>query len=298
VTNQIIQAILLGGYYALLACGLSFMFSIMKIINLAHGSLLVLSAYMFWLLADNYGISPFYGIFIIVPIMMFVGWGLQVFLLQKSAKAGELLPILTTFGLAIVIENLLFQQFGADTRSLAPYIGDLSWASWEIYEDIYVGKTSVYILIAAIIILGGLHLFMKKTALGRQIRATAHDPETAGLVGVNARKASVIAVALAMGTVAVSGLALGIRGVFNAYSGGPQLLFAFEATIIGGAASLWGTLIGGIILALAQTIGANIHPQGFLIGGHAIFFTVLFIRIFLSKGGMSRRIKSVLGISR
>ena len=274
------------------------MFSIMKIINLAHGSLLVLSAYMFWLLADNYGISPFYGIFIIVPIMMFVGWGLQVFLLQKSAKAGELLPILTTFGLAIVIENLLFQQFGADTRSLAPYIGDLSWASWEIYEDIYVGKTSVYILIAAIIILGGLHLFMKKTALGRQIRATAHDPETAGLVGVNGRKASVIAVALAMGTVAVSGLALGIRGVFNAYSGGPQLLFAFEATIIGGAASLWGTLIGGIILALAQTIGANIHPQGFLIGGHAIFFTVLFIRIFLSKGGMSRRIKSVLGISR
>ena len=140
MTNQIIQAILLGGYYALLACGLSFMFSIMKIINLAHGSLLVLSAYMFWLLADNYGISPFYGIFIIVPIMMFVGWGLQVFLLQKSAKAGELLPILTTFGLAIVIENLLFQQFGADTRSLAPYIGDLSWASWEIYEDIYVGK--------------------------------------------------------------------------------------------------------------------------------------------------------------
>lgn len=298
MTNQIIQAILLGGYYALLACGLSFMFSIMKIINLAHGSLLVLSAYMFWLLADNYGISPFYGIFIIVPIMMLVGWGLQVFLLQKSAKAGELLPILTTFGLAIVIENLLFQQFGADTRSLAPYIGDLSWASWEIFEDIYVGKTSVYILIAAIIILGGLHLFMKKTALGRQIRATAHDPETAGLVGVNARKASVIAVALAMGTVAVSGLALGIRGVFNAYSGGPQLLFAFEATIIGGPASLWGTLIGGIILALAQTIGANIHPQGFLIGGHAIFFAVLFIRIFLSKGGMSQRIKSVLGISK
>lgn len=298
MTNQIIQAILLGGYYALLACGLSFMFSIMKIINLAHGSLLVLSAYMFWLLADNYGISPFYGIFIIVPMMMLVGWGLQVFLLQKSAKAGELLPILTTFGLAIVIENLLFQQFGADTRSLAPYIGDLSWASWEIFEDIYVGKTSVYILMAAIIILGGLHLFMKKTALGRQIRATAHDPETAGLVGVNARKASVIAVALAMGTVAVSGLALGIRGVFNAYSGGPQLLFAFEATIIGGPASLWGTLIGGIILALAQTIGANIHPQGFLIGGHAIFFAVLFIRIFLAKGGMSRRIKSVLDTSK
>jgi len=298
VTNQIIQAILLGGYYALIACGLSFMFSVMKIINLAHGSLLVLAGYLLWFLAENYDISPFAGLIFVVPVMMLIGWALQAFLLEKSARGGELLPILTTFGLAIVIENLLFEQFGADTRSLAPYIGDLSWESWALFDGIYVGKTSVYILMAAIVILGSLQLFMKKTAMGRQIRATAHDPDTAGLVGVNAKQASAVAAALALGTVAISGLALGVRGVFDAYAGGPQLLFAFEATIIGGAGSLWGTLFGGIVLALAQTIGANIHPQGFLLGGHIMFLIILLIRLFLAKGNLGQRIKSALGMSK
>lgn len=295
MTNQIIQAILLGGYYALIACGLSFMFSIMKIINLAHGSLLVLSSYMFWWLADSYGISPFYSLLIVIPIMMFIGWALQEFLLQKSARGGELLPILTTFGLAIVIENLLFEYFGADTRSLAPYIGDLSWESWEILAGIYVGKTSVMILLSAIVLLACLQLFMQKTAIGRQIRATAHDPDTAGLIGINARKASAIAAAIALGTIAISGLAMSIRGVFDAYSGGPQLLFAFEVTIIGGMGSLWGVLIGGIVLALAQTIGASIHPQGFLIGGHVIFFVFLFSRLYMANGVIANRIKMVFG---
>ncbi|REG81933.1 branched-chain amino acid ABC transporter permease [Marinomonas pollencensis] len=295
MTNQIIQAILLGGYYALLACGLSFMFSVMKIINLAHGSLLVLAGYLLWFLAEHYHLSPFVGLLIVTPLMMLIGWALQAFLLEKSARGGELLPILTTFGLAIVIENLLFEHFGANTRSLAPYIGDLSWQSWELFSGVYVGKTSVYILVTAIIILGSLQLFMKKTPLGRQIRATAHDPDTAGIVGINPKKASAIAAALAMGTVAISGLALGVRGVFDAYSGGPQLLFAFEATIIGGVGSLWGTLIGGIILALAQTIGANIHPQGFLLGGHILFIIILLIRLVLAKGGVSHRMKAAFG---
>jgi branched-chain amino acid transport system permease protein len=298
VTNQIIQAILLGGYYALIACGLSFMFSVMKIINLAHGSLLVFAGYLLWFFAEHYHISPFVGLLIVIPVMMLIGWALQAFLLEKSARGGELLPILTTFGLAIVIENLLFEHFGANTRSLAPYIGDLSWESWELFSGFYVGKTSVYILIAAIVILGSLQLFMKKTALGRQIRATAHDPDTAGIVGINPKRASAIATALAMSTVAVSGLALGVRGVFDAYSGGPQLLFAFEATIIGGVGSLWGTLIGGIILAFAQTIGANIHPQGFLLGGHILFIIILLIRLILAKGGVGHRLKFALGVSK
>ena len=92
MTNQIIQAILLGGYYALIACGLSFMFSIMKIINLAHGSLMVLSSYMFWWLAKTYGISPFYSLLIIIPIMMLMGWALQEFMLQKSARGESYCP--------------------------------------------------------------------------------------------------------------------------------------------------------------------------------------------------------------
>jgi len=270
----------------------------MKIINLAHGSLLVLSGYLFWWLAEYYALSPLYSLLIVIPIMMMLGWALQEFLLYKSARGGELLPILTTFGLAIVIENLLFQYFGADTRSIAPFIGDLSWESWQILDNIYVGKTSVYILCSAVLLLGTLQLLMQKTALGRQIRATAQDPDTAGIVGINARKVSAIAAAIALATIAISGLAMSVRGVFDAYSGGPQLLFAFEVTIIGGLGSLWGTLLGGIILAIAQSIGASIHPQGFLIGGHAVFFIILFVRLYLADGALANRLKSVLGVSK
>lgn len=288
MTNQLVQAIMLGGYYAVIASGLSFMFSVMGIINLAHGSFIVLGAYILLYLADSFGISPFIGLLIILPLMAALGWVLQRFLLERSARGGELLPILTTFGLAIVIDNLLFQQVGADTRSLAPYIGDLAWESWELPDGIFVGKISLMVLAAAVMILGGLHFFLKHTQIGRAIRATAADPDTAGIVGINARRASAIAAMIAMGTVGVASVALSLRGSFDAYAGAPQLLFAFEVTIIGGVGSLWGTLLGGMVLAIAQTFGASVHPQGFLLGGHLAFLVVLFARLFIPSGAIKR----------
>jgi branched-chain amino acid transport system permease protein len=279
IMNQLVQGALLGGYYALIACGLSFMFSVMRIINLAHGSLAVLSAYGLWLLAERFGLSPFLGLVIVLPAMALLGWGLQRYLLERSARGGALLPILTTFGLAIVIDNLLFEQFGADTRSLAPYIGSLSYDSWEWPGNIYVGKLAVLIFVIAVALLGGLQLFLNHTAMGRSIRATSEDPDTAGLVGIDAVRINAMATAIAMATVCLAGAALGMRATFNPYSGAPQLLFAFEAAVIGGAGSLWGTLAGGIVLALAQTVGAQLHPLGFLIGGHVAFVLVLFARL-------------------
>ena len=148
--NQLVQGVLLGGYYALIACGLSFMFSVMRIINLAHGSLAVLSAFGLWLLAERFGMQPFLGLAIVLPVMAAIGWVLQRYLLERSARGGALLPILTTFGLAIVIDNLLFEQFGADTRSLAPYIGSLSYDSWEWPGNIFVGKLAVIIFVVAV----------------------------------------------------------------------------------------------------------------------------------------------------
>ncbi|TPL91615.1 branched-chain amino acid ABC transporter permease [Mesorhizobium sp. B2-3-12] len=286
MTNQIIQGILLGGYYALIACGLSFMFSVMRIINLAHGSLAVFAAYALWWLASRLHIPPFFGLLIVLPVMAVIGWALQRFLLERSARGGALLPILTTFGLAIVIDNMLFEQFGADTRSLAPFIGSLSYDSWEWPGGIYVGKLAVIMFATAVILLGGLQLFLTRTRLGRSIRATSEDPDTAGLVGVDARRANAIAAAIAMVTVGLAGAFLGMRATFDPYAGAPQLLFAFEAAVIGGAGSLWGTLIGGIVLALAQTLGAQVHPQGFLIGGHAMFLVVLFVRLSASGLGL------------
>jgi branched-chain amino acid transport system permease protein len=281
--SNLIQAIFLGGYYAMVACGLSFMFSVMRIINLAHGSLAILSAYLLFVLAQKFNINPFLGLLIVVPVMATLGWILQRYLLDRSAKGGELLPVLTTFGIAIVLDNLLFQRFGADTRSLAPYIGDLSWASYALPGGLFVGKLQILVLMTVIVVIGALQLFLKKTQLGRSIRATAMDPDTAGLVGIDAKRATAAATAIAMATVALAGAFLGMRATFEPYSGTPQLLAAFEATVIGGIGSLWGTLAGGIILAIAQTLGASVHPQGFLLGGHLAFLIVLFFRLHRNR---------------
>ena len=278
--NQIIQGVLLGGYYALIACGLSFMFSVMRIINLAHGSLAILAAFLLFVLADRFGISPFLGLLIVLPIMAAIGWLLQRAVLERSLRGGMLVPILSTFGLSVVIDNLLFQQFGADTRSLAPYIGDLSYNSWEITDDIDIGQLAVLTLAAAVLLLGGLQLFLTRTQLGRAIRATAEDPDTVGLMGINARRVNATAAAIAMVTVGIAGAFLAMRATFNPYSGGQQLVFAFEAAVIGGAGSLWGTLTGGIVLGVAQSLGAQIDPQGFLITGHVVFLLVLFARLY------------------
>jgi branched-chain amino acid transport system permease protein len=283
--NQIIQGILLGGYYALIGCGLSFMFSVMRIINLAHGSLAILAAYALYALADRFDVSPFLGLLVVVPAMALIGWALQRTVLERSARGGLLVPVLSTFGLSIIVDNLLFQQFGADTRSLAPYIGDLSYDSWDITDDIAIGKLATLTMVAAIVLLGGIQIFLKRTQLGRMIRATAEDSDTVGLVGVNARRVNAIAAAIAMATVAISGAFLAMRATFNPYAGALQLMFAFEATVIGGAGSLWGTLLGGIVLGVAQSLGALVSPQGFFVAGHLAFFAALFARLFFGDLG-------------
>jgi branched-chain amino acid transport system permease protein len=200
--------------------------------------------------------------------------------LERSARAGALIPLLSTFGLASLLDNSMFQTFGADTRSLAPYIDSLSYDGWTLPGGIIVGQLAVLTLVVAIVLLGGLHLVLTRTALGRRIRAAAHDPDTAQLVGVDARSVYAASTAIAMTTVAIAGAFLAMRATFDPYTGPYQLIFAFEAVIIGGAGSLWGTLVGGIVLGVAQSIGAQIHPQGFLIAGHVVFLAVLLARVY------------------
>ena len=291
--NQIIQGVLLGGYYALMACGLSFMFGVMGIINLAHGSLAILAAFALYVLADRYGIQPFLGLIVVAPAMALIGWALQRLILERSARGGLLVPVLSTFGLSIILDNLLFQGFGADTRSLAPYVGSLSYDSWSITDEIAIGKLAALTFAVAVVMLGGIQTFLKRTQTGRAIRATAEDPETVGLVGVNARLVNAIAASIALASVAVAGAFLGLRATFNPYAGALQLIFAFEATVIGGAGTLWGTLIGGVVLGVAQSLGALFNPQGFFIAGHLAFFAVLFARLYF--GDLGARVRRALG---
>jgi len=282
VLSSIVDGTLLGGYYAIIACGLSFMFGVMKIINLAHGTLAILAGFALWTISDKYGFSPFLALIVVLPAMAGLGWLLQRIVLERTARYGELVPILGTFGLAIVIENVLFQRFGADTRSLAPYVGSLSYDSFDFGSDFYVGELAILTFAVAILVLGGLQLFLTYTHLGRAIRATAEDPDTAELVGVNSRLVNAVAAAIALVTVGLAGLFLGLRTSFTPYGGSMQLIFGFEAAVIGGAGSLWGTLGGGIVLGIAQTLGARIHPQGFLLAGHAVFLLVLVGRMYIS----------------
>jgi branched-chain amino acid transport system permease protein len=273
--NAILQGVLLGGLYALFACGLSLMFGVMRIINLAHGDIAVIGAYLVWVVADHVSVSPFLATLLALPVMLAFGYALQVTLLERSLRSGPLVPLLTTFGLAIVIQNLLLQVFSPDVHSLGGSAGRITTASLRITDEVSISALSVLILTVAAVVLGGLQLFLSRTRAGREMRATAQDPDTAQLVGIDARAVYARATAIAVATAALAGAFLAIRSTFEPSSGPTQLIFAFEAVVIGGTGSLWGTLVGGIVLGVAQAVGAQIDPQYSILAGHLVFLAVL-----------------------
>ncbi|WP_297912110.1 branched-chain amino acid ABC transporter permease [Thiomonas sp.] len=286
--NQIIQGMLLGGYYAILASGLSFLFGVMRIVNLAHGSLVVLAGYLIFSACKHFGVDVPVAVLMVMPVMALLGWALNRLLLQRSLRGGMLVPILATFGLSIVVDNLLFQTFGADTRSLAPNIGSLSYDSWQLVGDLYVSKLDVLTFGTAVGVLGALQLVLSRTGIGRAIRATAEDPDAVNLIGIDSRMVYSAASAIALLLITVAALFLGMRSTFAPYAGQSQLLFAFETVVIGGAGSLWGTLLGGIVLGVSQSIGAQINPIGFLIAGHGVFLVILVLRVYSKVWNLRR----------
>jgi len=273
--NQLVQGLMLGGYYALLACGLSFMFGVMRIINLAHGDIAVIGSYLVWVVATRAHVSPFVALVAVLPVMLVVGYALHVALIGRSLRGGPLVPLLTTFGLAIVIQNALQQVFSPDVRSLGSAAGAIATASWRISDALAISWFGILVLAVAVLVLGGLDLFLRRTGLGREMRATAQDPDAAQLVGIDARAVYARATAIAVATAALAGAFLAIRSTFEPSSGPTQLIFAFEAVVIGGFGSLWGTLFGGIVLGIAQTIGSHIDPQYSILAGHLVFLVVL-----------------------
>jgi branched-chain amino acid transport system permease protein len=284
--NSIIQGIMLGGFYAILACGLSLMFGVMRIINLAHGDLIVVGAYVGWLVVDRLHVNPFLGMAIVLPVMYAVGWALQRGMLGRSLKSGMLIPLLTTFGLGILIQNALLQAFSPDVHSLGGQAGRVVTASWRITDEFSIPALGILILGVAVCLLGGIHMFLARTSAGRAMRATAQDPDTAALVGVNSQAVYARAAGIALGTAGLAALFLSLRGSFAPGSGPSQLIYAFEAVTIGGFGSLWGTLAGGLVLGVAQNIGARINPQYASLAGHLVFLVIV---TFRSGGILVRR---------
>ncbi|HZV25787.1 MAG TPA: branched-chain amino acid ABC transporter permease [Acidothermaceae bacterium] len=273
--NAVVQGLLLGGLYALFACGLSLMFGVMRIINLAHGDIAVLGAFLVWEVTFTYHVSPFVALLPVLPIMAAFGYALQRSVLARSLRGGPLIPLLTTFGLSIVIQNGLLQTYSPDVRSLGAKAGAISTKSWVINSQLAVPYIGLLVLALAVVVLGGLQLTLRRTPFGREMRATALDPDTAALVGIPAWSVYAKATAIALATATLAGAFLAIRSTFQPSSGPTQLIFAFEAVVIGGLGSLWGTLGGGIVLGVAQTIGANIDPRYSILAGHLVFLAVL-----------------------
>jgi branched-chain amino acid transport system permease protein len=274
--NAILAGVLLGGLYALFACGLSLMYGVMRVINLAHGDLAVLGAYLVLVLSTRLGAGAFVVLPLAVLVMAGLGYVLQRTLLDRSLKAGPLIPLLTTFGLAVVIQNLLLEVFSPDSKSLDA--GALTTMSWRITKGLTVPALGLTIFLVAVGLLLGLQLFLSRTGTGRAMRATAQDPDTAGLIGIDARHMYALATAIALGTATIAGTFFGMRSSFAPSAGPSQLIFAFEAVIIGGIGSLWGTLVGGIVLGIAQTVGAQINPQYSILFGNLVFLVVLTLR--------------------
>jgi branched-chain amino acid transport system permease protein len=273
--NAVVQGILLGGLYALYAAGLSLVFGVMRLVNLAHGDLGVLAAYSALLLADHFSLSPWLSLLVVVPVMAAAGFVLQLGVLNFTLDSG-LAPLLATFGLAIIVQNVLLEGWSADSQALD--VGSFGTSSIHVASEISIGWFPLVTLIAAVAVLGGLQLLLTNTALGRALRATSDDRRAVQLVGIDNRRVYAVAMALSLATAAVAGIFLGVRTIFTPSAGPVRLVFAFEAVIIGGLGSLWGTLVGGVVLGVAQTVGAQISPGWGVLAGHLVFLAVLLVR--------------------
>jgi branched-chain amino acid transport system permease protein len=274
--NAVVQGVLLGGLYALLATGLSLVFGVMRLVNLAHGDLSILAAYLALVVVSATGLNPFLAIPVVVPLMMLGGYLLQRLLLNRTVDRGPLQPLLITFGLSVIIQNVLLDVFSADSRGLDA--GAIENASIHLTDQISIGVFPLLTLVVAVAVLGGLGLMLARTQLGRALRATSDDQTAARIVGIDNRHLYAVALAIALGTVALAGIFLGIRTTFGPSDGPTRLISAFEAVIIGGLGSLWGTLAGGIVLGVAQTLGNQVSPAFQLLAGHLVFLAILIFR--------------------
>jgi branched-chain amino acid transport system permease protein len=273
--NTVIQGILLGGLYALFAAGLSLVFGVMRVVNLAHGDLSVLAAFLSLLLVEHAGMSPLVTLVIVVPVMFAVGYALQAGIINFALRT-ELAPLLATFGLAIVLQNVLQEAFSADSRGLDA--GSLETSSIRIGDHIGIGWFPLLTFVTSVLVLLALHLLLTRTQLGRALRATSDDQRTALLIGIDNRRIYNLAMGISMATVAIAGVFLAIRTTFAPSIGSARLIFGFEAVIIGGLGSLWGTLAGGVVLGVAQAVGAQIDAGWGVLTGHLVFLAVLALR--------------------
>lgn len=273
--NILLQGALIGGLYALYAAGLSLMFGVMRFVNTAHGDFIVLAAYLALVTADA-GVPPLLVPVVLTPIMAALGFAMQRGLFNRLTDGDPTRMIVLTVGVSIVLQNALLEIFTADSRRLQA--GAVEVWSIPLGGGVSVGVFPLAIFLCAVAVIGALELFFYRTRAGAAFRAVSDSPSIAGLMGIDNRRLYAAATAIVFAVVAVAGFLLAIRTNFDPVAGPGRLIYAFEAVIIGGLGNLWGTLAGGVILGVAQAIGAAIDPGLQILAGHLVFLVVLLAR--------------------
>lgn len=276
LSQPILNGILLGGLYALIAIGMSMMFGIVKLVNLAHGDLMIMASYVGLVLAAWLGINPFWTIIFAMPIMFCVGYFIQGFLLNRVLGKEMEPPLLVAFGVSIILQNLLLMIFTPDARSL---LTPLATKSIKVTEYLSISVLYLVNFFVAVLVIYLLYLFFQKSYLGRSIRAASDDETAAQLMGVNTKRIYGLAMGIAMMTAAVAGVLVGMTFTFYPHTGPQYLIIAFGVVVIGGLGSIKGTFLGGFILAMAQLLGATFLGPGFqLLSGYVVLLIVLAVR--------------------
>ena len=274
--DTLLQGAMVGGLYALFAMGLSLVFGVMRLVNIAHGDVIVLGAFLGVAVSLGIAINPLIIMVVVVPAMFAIGYLLQRGILNATLGRDILPPLLVTFGLSIIIQNLLLLVFSADTQALDA--GGVQNRSVQLTDGLAVGTLPLITFAVALAGTAGLELIFNRTTLGRAFRATSDDPEAAQLQGIDHRRVYALATGLAFAVVAIAGVFLALRTTVAPSDGPGYLLYAFEAVIIGGLGSFWGTFAGAIILGVAQTIGFRWDPGWGVLIGHLAFLAVLLVR--------------------
>jgi branched-chain amino acid transport system permease protein len=271
----VLQGVLLGGLYALFALGLSLSVGVMRFVNIAHGDLIVLMSFLLLYLSTTLGLNVLLALVLVLPVAFTGGWLLQRLLLQRVAGKNILLPLLVTFGLSIIIQNGLLEGFGADTRALSETRLETSAIA---LGSLYIGVLPLLTFVVAAGLVFVLDLLLYRTRLGAGIRAVSEDVAAADLIGLSSARLYAVAMGIVGVTVAVAACFMGLRMNFDPTSGPSRLLVAFEAVVLGGLGNLWGTLAGGIVLGIAQSIGAQFDAAWQALAGHVVFLVIFLLR--------------------
>jgi len=279
--STIVNGLLLGSLYGLFGLGLAFAFGIMRIVNVAHGEFIVLAAFLGMGLFQAFGLNPVLLTLVVALVGFVVGYCLQFGVLNRVLDKDPMAPLLITFGLSIMLRNLMVEVFGANSQTID--IGAIRMAGFEV-AGLNIGVLPLVIASVSVSLFVALQLMLSRTAFGRQLQATSDDPEIAQVFGIDYRRMYGIAMGIAVAMAAIAGVLLAMRSAFTPFSGADRLLIAFEVVIIGGLGSIWGALLGGLLLGVAHLVGLKIASGSGLLFAHLTFFLIL---IFL-PGGLAK----------